>query len=198
MKQKLVLLFSLVFMASGLFAQTEGGLVTPASKKGSLFGIHFNAVDFTTPETWKNNTSSRDFARVKDMDFGFSLSYWKGLTSRIDFSTKANLLVHNYSSEDRNEATTKTEMGIELEPSLNIRALKDDKLINPFLSVGIGGGYYTGEFGAYVPAGVGLQLNFNSVTYLLLQAIVTRIFHMRRIIFSDYWPDRCFSLVNVT
>ncbi|MEO6490948.1 MAG: OmpA family protein [Ferruginibacter sp.] len=169
MKQKLVLLFSLVLMASGLFAQMDAG-GTSRAKKGSLFGIHFNAVDFKTPVTWKDNTSSRDFASLKDMDFGFSLSYWKGLTSRIDFSTKINTLIHNYAAEDRNEATTKTEIGLELEPSLNIKALKDDKIINPFLSVGIGGGYYTGEWAAYVPAGVGLQFNFNSVTYLLVQA----------------------------
>ena len=169
MKQKLVLLFSLVLMASGLFAQMDAGTST-STKKGKLFGIHFNAVDFKTPVTWRNNTSSRDFAEIKDMDFGFSLSFWKGLNSRIDFSTKFTTLVHNYGSEDRNESTTKTEIGLELEPTLNVRALKDNSLINPFLSVGIGGGYYTGEFAAYVPTGVGLQLNFNSVTYLMIQA----------------------------
>jgi len=167
MKQKLVLLFSLVLISSGLFAQVND---YSSAKKGTLFGIHFDAIDFKTPVTWKNTSSSRDFAGLKDMDFGFSLSYWKGLTSRIDFSTKVNTLIHNYSSEDRNIATTKTEVGIELEPTLNVKALKDNNFINPFLTVGIGGGYYTGEWGAYVPTGVGVQLNFNSVTYLLIQA----------------------------
>jgi outer membrane protein OmpA-like peptidoglycan-associated protein len=104
------------------------------------------------------------------MDFGFSLSYWKGLTSRIDFSTRVGALLHDYAGSDRNEATTKTEVGIELEPTLNVRALTDNHLFNPFLTVGIGGGYYTGEWGAYVPTGVGVQFNFNSVTYLMIQA----------------------------
>lgn len=166
MKQKLVLLFSLVLMASGLFAQMSDN---SASKKGTLFGIHFDAIDFKTPVTWKNSNGSRDFAGLKDMDFGFSLSYWKGLTSHIDFSTKVNTLIHNYAG-DRNQATTKTEIGIELEPSINAHAFKDDNIINPFLSLGIGGGYYTGDWGAYVPTGVGLQFNFNSVTYLMIQA----------------------------
>ena len=167
MKQKLVLLFSLVLMASGLFAQMSD---KSATKKGTLFGIHFDAVDFKTPVLWKNTSGGRDVTKIKDMDFGFSLSYWKGLTSRIDFSTKVNALIHNYAGDDRNEATTKTEIGVELEPSLNMRAFTDNHFLNPFLTVGIGGGYYTGEWGAYVPTGVGVQLNFNSFTYLLLQA----------------------------
>lgn len=167
MKQKLVLLFSLVLIASGLFAQMAD---KSATKKGTLFGIHFDAVDFKTPVTWKNANTSRDFTGLKNMDFGFSVSYWKGLTSKLDFSTKVNALIHNYAAEDRSESTTKTEMGLELEPTLNARAFKDNAFINPFLTLGIGAGYYTGEFGAYVPTGVGVQFNFNSFTYLMLQA----------------------------
>ena len=167
MKQKLVLLFSLMLMASGLFAQMSD---KSATKKGKLFGIHFDVVDFKTPVSWKNTSGAREQTKIKDMDFGFSLSYWKGLTSRIDFSTKVNALIHNYAGSDRNEATTKTEIGVELEPSLNMRAFTDNHFVNPFLTLGIGGGYYTGEWGAYVPTGVGIQLNFNSTTYLLLQA----------------------------
>ena len=167
MKQKLVLLFSLVLISSGLFAQVTD---YSSAKKGTLFGIHFDAIDFKTPVTWKNTSGPRDFTGLKDMDFGFSISYWKGLTSRIDFSTKINTLIHNYSAEDRNIATTKTEVGIELEPTINVKALKDNNFVNPFLTVGIGGGYYTGEWAAYVPTGVGVQLNFNSTTYLIIQA----------------------------
>ena len=168
MKQKLVLLFSLLFMASGLFAQFADK--SASTKKATLFGVHFDAVDFKTPVTWKNTTSGRNSAKTSDLDYGFSISYWKGLKSRIDFTAKINALIHNYSAADQNEATTKTEMGLELEPSVVVRALKDNNFINPFISAGIGAGYYTGDFGAYVPAGVGVQFNFNSVTYLMIQA----------------------------
>ncbi len=169
MKQKLVLLFSLVLIASGLFAQTNMNKSSD-TKKGKSFGIHFVAADFLTPQSWKNSSSPRNSTGIRSMDFGFSASYWKGLTSRIDFSAKLNTILHDYKSVDRNEATTDTEVGIELEPSLNVRALKDNNMLSPFLSVGLGGGYYTGKFGAYVPAGVGMQVNFNSITYLMVQA----------------------------
>jgi len=169
MKQKLVLLFSLMLMASGLFAQMELKTSNPA-KKGSLFGIHFVGADFKTPVTWRNTASDRTSTQSRDLDYGFAISWWKGLTSRVDFSTRINAILHDYSVKDRNEATTKTEYGLELEPTINVRALKDNYFINPFLTVGIGGGLYTSKFGAYVPTGVGVQFNFNSVGYLMVQA----------------------------
>ncbi len=167
MKQKLALVLSFMVFAVGAFAQMDNN--SAATKKGKLVGIHFNALDFKTPQSWKNNSSPRFATKLKEMDFGLSLSYWKGLTSKIDFALKLNGNLHDYAA-DRNVSTTKTEVGLELEPTINIRPFKDNNIFAPFLSAGIGGGYYTGEFGLYVPAGVGLQLNFSSVTYLLLQA----------------------------
>lgn len=167
MKQKITLVFTLVLIASGAFAQMMNDKYS-SDKKGSLFGIHFNAVDFKTPETFKNTSGPRTFTKIKDMDFGLSLSYWRGLLSRIDLAVKLNAILHDYAA-DRNEATTKSEIGAEFEPTLNFRPIKDNNMLSPFLTAGVGGGYYTGEFGAYAPVGLGLQLNFNSITYMFLQ-----------------------------
>lgn len=168
MKQKLVLLFSLVLIATGLSAQDKDKFAGP--KKGTLFGIYFDAADFKTPVSWKTANSPRFGTQLRDLSFGFSAKYIRGLHSRIDFVTSLNAILHDYASEDRGETTTKTEIGLELEPGLNLRALKDNNLINPYLHLGIGAGYYTGDFGAYVPTGVGVQFNFNSITYLMVQA----------------------------
>ncbi|MFT3981287.1 MAG: OmpA family protein [Ferruginibacter sp.] len=161
MKQKFSLFLLLGVLAIGAQAQ---------DKKPTLVGIHFNALDYKTPETFKNSNTPRRFASLRDMDYGLSLSYWKGLTSHIDLAVKLNGAMHDYSAYDRNEGTTKTELGVELEPTLNFMLMKNKALINPFLTGGVGGGYYTGEWGAYAPAGVGLQFNFSSVTYLMVQA----------------------------
>jgi OmpA-OmpF porin, OOP family len=48
--------------------------------------------------------------------------------------------------------------------------MRDDAKIAPFLTAGLGGGYYTGHWGAYVPVGLGVQFNFSNVTYLFVQA----------------------------
>ncbi len=162
MKQKITMLFMAVLLAAGAFAQDE--------KKPSLVGIHFNAIDIYTPVTLRNSSLPRTFTDFKDMDYGFGLSYWKGITRTIDFSTKLNVMFHDYSEKDRNEYTEDKEVGIEIEPTLNIRPWKDAALIAPFLTVGVGGGYYSGEWGAYAPTGVGIQLNLQSTTYVMLQA----------------------------
>jgi hypothetical protein len=166
MKQKLTLVFAMLVLVTGAFAQKNSD---SPDKKPALFGVQLNALDFKTPGTIKDMNSPRNLAGLRDMDYGLSLSYWRGLTSKIDFAGKFNAMIHDYAT-DRTEATTKTEMGLELEPTLNIRPFTDKAMIAPFLTAGAGVGYYTGKFGAYVPAGVGIQMNFNSVTYLLLQA----------------------------
>ena len=163
MKQKITLFITVVFLATtASFAQN--------GKKPGLVGIHFNAIDIYTPVTFKSSSSPRTFTNLKDMDFGFGLSYWKGLTRTIDFSTKVNVLFHDYAAKDRLEFLDKKEVGIELEPTFNIRPYKDDALIAPFLTIGVGGGYYSGKWGGYVPAGVGIQLNIQSTSYVFLQS----------------------------
>ncbi len=170
MKQKLTLLLSFMVVVSCASAQMMDSKFA-SSKKGKLFGIHFNALDIKTPVTFKSTATTRSFSQLKDMDYGFSLSYWKGLTNTIDFSTRAGVLFHDYATEDRsNTSNNKETIGIELEPSLNFRPYADNALLSPFITLGVGGGYYTGKFGAYAPVGGGVQLNFNSISYLLVQA----------------------------
>ena len=164
MKQKLTLFLVLMVFGASVIAQNSG-------KKPALFGIHFNALDLRTASAFKDSSVSlKNVANLKDMDFGFGLSYWKGLTRTIDFSTKLNVNFHDYAEEDRGEYSEGQQVGIELEPTLNFRPYGDAALISPFLTAGVGGGYYSGEFGAYIPAGVGIQLNLKSTTYVMLQA----------------------------
>ncbi len=162
MKQKLKLvLAALAFTSGSAFAQD--------TKKPALIGIHFNAIDFVTPVTLQSSNNSRKFAGLKDMDFGLSLSYWKGLTNKIDFAAKFNTMFHDYAG-DRGVFDKDNQVGLELEPTLSVRPFNDNALIAPFLTAGIGGGHYTGKWGAYVPAGGGVQLNLKSTTYLMVQA----------------------------
>jgi OmpA-OmpF porin, OOP family len=170
MKQKLTLLLSFLVVATLASAQMMDSKFSSA-KKGTLVGIHFNALDIKTPVTLKSAAGTRSFSKIQDMDLGFSLSYWKGLTKTIDFSTRAGVLFHDYAGDDRGELNqTDKEVGIELEPTLNFRPYGDNSLIAPFLTAGVGGGMYSGKFGAYIPAGAGVQLNLRSTSYVIIQA----------------------------
>jgi OmpA-OmpF porin, OOP family len=166
MKQKLTLILALTLLATSAFSQKK---MSKGDKKGPLLGIHFNMQDFNSPLQFKNSSTTNGYTPLRDMDKGFSVSYWKGLTSRIDFSLKANASFRNYRAITTG-LTGKNEIGVELEPTINLRAFPDAALLNPFLTVGIGGGLYTDKFGGYVPAGLGVQLNLKSTTYIFGQA----------------------------
>lgn len=165
MKQKLSLLLAILIVCSNAMAQKNWG---PA-KKGSLFGVHYNMADFKAPTGIKDPITGKVYSTIREMNKGFSLSYWKGLTSKIDLSVKANAMFRDYSAIYQG-VTGKTEIGLELEPALNVRPFNDGSKLAPFLTAGLGGGLYNNKFGAYVPAGVGLQWNMNSITYMFLQA----------------------------
>ena len=169
MKQKLTLILALSFLAtSAAFSQMGPKKMGSGGKKGPLLGIHFNLQDFEAPIQIKNPSTGKGYLPIREMDKGFSVSYWKGLTSRVDFSLRTNVSFRNYRAISRG-LSDKNEIGVELEPSLNFRPFPDKALINPFLTVGIGAGLYTEEFGAYVPAGLGVQVNLKSQTYIFLQ-----------------------------
>lgn len=171
MKQKLTLLFSFMVVVTCASAQMMDSKYS-SDKKGKLVGIHINTLDVFTPETFKHTNTARNFAGLRQMDYGLSVSYWQGITSKIDFSVRAGFLTDDFSStaSNRNNLNNENQYAAELEPSIHLRPYKDASLIAPFLTLGIGGGRYSHDWGAYVPAGVGVQANFRSSTYLLLQA----------------------------
>ena len=164
----------LILFITGSFAQKSmKNNNAAAGKKGQLFGLHFNLSDFNTPATFKSSTtpiinSERKFSSIRDMTAGFSVSYWKGLSNIVDFCTKLNTVFYDYAAI-KYGTTGKTEIGMELEPTINIRPFGDNNRWAPFLTAGVGGGLYTNHIGAYVPAGIGFQLNWNSATYLFIQ-----------------------------
>ena len=189
MKQKLTLILALSLLATSAFSQKSKKMGN-GDKKGPLFGLHYNMADFNAPLGIKDPLKSSGYSRFNDMTKGFSLSYWKGIHSKVDFSVKVNASFRDYRAI-RTGLTQKTEIGLELEPSINIRPFDDAALLNPFLTVGVGGGWYTDKIGAYVPAGLGLQVNFNSITYVFVQA------QYRWTLTKDVLGDNLFYSVGV-
>ena len=133
------------------FAQNYGG-----KKKGSAIGFSANLVDFTGSETFKSQ-----------LEPGFSVTYWGGLTKNLDFSLRYNGLFTDYSKDVNDDGSYVNEF----EAAAHLRFLSNDHLLNPFLSAGLGIGNY-GKDGVapYAPLGGGLQMNLYNEGYLFLQA----------------------------
>jgi OOP family OmpA-OmpF porin len=130
-------------------------LQTYAQIKPSLIGFSASAVDFTGNAAYNGK-----------YDPGFSVMYWKGLNSRIDFSLRYNGLFSEYARGNQDNAQYINEF----EASLHARPIKDDHLLSPFISAGIGVGSYGSRWAPYTPLGGGLQLNMGGTDYIFLQA----------------------------
>lgn len=125
-----------------------------STKKPSLIGFSANLVSFSTSVSGFENA-----------DPGFSIMYWKGLTSKIDLSVRYNGLFSDYSKTSSSNGYIN-----EMEASLHARPMNDNHLLNPFITAGIGAGTYgTKGFAPYAPVGAGLQLNLYNQSYIFLQ-----------------------------
>jgi len=160
MKLKLTL-FS-AFTLFTLFAFSQ-------DKKPQAVGLHFNLVDFKSIKSFNSPETGKGYSGFKDMSKGFSFSYWRGLTTKIDLAVKANVVFYDFASINKS-VTGKQEIGVELEPTANIRPFSDAAKLAPFLTLGAGVGLYNDEIGAYIPAGGGFQLNLDKFAYIFVQA----------------------------
>lgn len=148
--KKLTALLIIIFFAQITFAQNYGG-----PKKGSAIGFSGNLVDF-----------SASIPKVGKVDPGFSVMYWHGLSSHIDYSIRYNGLFTDYAKMPgvTNSYTN------EFEGSLHARLLSNNHLLNPFVTAGLGiGSYGKNTWAPYVPMGLGLQVNLNNEGYVFLQ-----------------------------
>ncbi len=165
--KQLTLVLTLTILCATAFAQKTK--TSSASKKGQLIGVNLLLADYKAVTSFNNPSTGKGYGSVRDMSKGVAFSYWRGLTSTVDFSAKIDAIFHNYALIAHG-LSNKTEIGLEFEPSINIRPMGDNAKLAPFLTTGAGVGYYTGNFGAYIPAGGGLQFNWSSQTYLFVQA----------------------------
>ena len=171
MKKIFMLSMSVALFTGSAFSQMKFPKIFSYANSRSLFGMHINSLDIQTPQVWKNNTGTRTLTPLREQDLGFSLSAWKLISEKVDLSAKATMMFHNYSAIDRNENVTNyNKVGIEIEPSVNVKVFNDASKFNAFVTTGLGIGTYSGKMGAYLPIGVGLQANIGGSVYFLLQS----------------------------
>lgn len=161
--------FLFALLISNVFAQ-------PASPKDiitqSALSINFLLNDYTTPvyirsnslaETLRNNR----FARLKNMAPGIGIGYIKGVGNHIDFSTTLNTsfvvvpLPYKPDASDNN-------LLLEWDASVNLKLLTNRYLFDPYLIAGIGTSKYKTYFGAFMPLGIGLKINFFNEAAILV------------------------------
>lgn len=145
-------------------------------KKPGLFSYNISLSDYRFPQLISDSTLSKafnqnDWYKPGNMSFGFGVSYWKGLTDKIDASGNFTGTFSNFPANFvKDDSIGQAGFSMQLDALVHLRAFKEKARVNPFLTAGLGIGYFPDKVALYAPLGTGLQFRFNEGTYLLLQA----------------------------
>jgi OOP family OmpA-OmpF porin len=165
MKKMLAVLVALtIFITSGFGQDDE---IRPAA-----IGISFFLNDFATAQRIRTTSLSQvlstdKWAKAKEMSPGIAVTYFKGIKPRVDFAgTLAGSFVrypmakHNFFSD---------RFLLEGDASANLKLVSEKYWVTPYVNVGVGGHMYGGKyFGAFIPLGVGLKINFFDDAHLFV------------------------------
>jgi OmpA-OmpF porin, OOP family len=143
-------------------------------KKGKLLGVHFTLHDFETAADLKDRGLSsvlneKQWYKTSRMSPGIAVSYTQGLTDNIDFMARLGGAFLAYPLPNK-PAPVNDKLLLESDANINLKLLSDHYWVSPYLSAGVGASMWNGYFGAYIPTGLGLQVNILDATYIFLQA----------------------------
>ncbi len=167
MKKLFLLLCFTGFLAS-VFAQQN------SYKKGHALGISFFLNDFKTASDIRSMgivsvLNDHNFFKTSRMNPGLAINYLSGLSDHADFI--ATLAGSSVDYPIQNVAPFgKKNFLLETTASLNLKLLTDEYWVVPFVDLGVGASKYKKYFGAFMPLGVGLQVNIDDVAYLLINS----------------------------
>ena len=143
--------------------------------KPRLISYHISFSDYSFPKQIMDSSlnkafQQKDWYKPGNKSFGIGLSYWKGLTSNIDFSGTVTGTFSNFPANFvKDDSIGQAKFTTQVDAFIHIRAFKESARVNPFLTAGIGAGYFPNKFALYAPLGTGLQFRFSEGTYLFLQ-----------------------------
>ena len=157
MKHLIVSLLAAIIIAPALYSQDD-------EIRGNEIGVSFNLYDYKTAQLIRTTSLSavlrdKQFAKIRNMSAGLGLHYFRGIKKHIDFEGSINgaFLAHPFPN--------KPEDGVErfllqVEGTALFKMVSDNYVLQPFLIAGFGGQRYSVYYGAYIPLGVGLNINF--------------------------------------
>ncbi|MBC7826916.1 MAG: hypothetical protein H7122_04160 [Chitinophagaceae bacterium] len=165
-----MILALLCLQTTNIFAQEddEKYIQQPA------LSIHFLLHDFRTANNIRNSSLSsvlanKQFGKIKEMSPGLAISYSDGLSSHFDFSVT---LAGSFLDYPRRNATLSGNEKFLLEADASVRGkmFSDKYWFTPYLQGGIGVSKFQGYYGAFMPLGVGIQINFFDEAFLLINS----------------------------
>lgn len=170
MKQIFLTLFSFAIV---LFATSQTGSL---NKKGKGIGAQITFHDFVTASEIRSKGISdvlnkNQWSKGSRVKSGLAFTYNEGLSDHFDFNARFGL---SFIESPLQIKSTTSNSGVkpyfESDANIFMKLTSDQYLVSPFLSGGVGASLWQGYYAAYVPVGVGLQLNVFDQTFITLQS----------------------------
>ncbi len=164
MKKILLSLFALYFLAPSSFSQDDE--ILPRS-----IGVSFFMNDFVSPARIRTTSltqvlSTKSMARLREMNPGLSINYYKGLRKHVDFTASIGGSFVKYPMPNR--TFLKDNLLLEASTSVNLKMTSEKYLVQPYITLGLGGHKYRSYYGAFMPLGLGLKFNILDQTHIFI------------------------------
>jgi OmpA-OmpF porin, OOP family len=141
-------------------------------KKRPTLGVHFVLNDFKTANTIRTSSLSKifrtgEYKKTSNMPAGLALSYLQGLSNNIDFEGGISGSFVDYPVPNK-PSNGQTNLLLEAVGAANVKLTSDKYFVSPYISAGLGAAKYKGYYSAFIPAGLGLQINLYDEAFILL------------------------------
>lgn len=150
---------------------------TPDYTRKAAIGVQFFLNDFKSAADIRNGslgTSFLDkkFGKIKEMAPGLAIVYMKGVSNHLDYIITASGSFVDYPLQNRpgSTGTGSEKFLLEIDASAVGKMFTDRYWLIPTVTLGAGFSKFGNYWGAYLPAGVGLQLNFFDEAYLTINS----------------------------
>jgi len=168
MKKLLLFILLIQGFLSVSFAQDNDYIKRPA------LGVNFIFDDFNGGgyiKTFGLNRAIRDkqIGQFKNMSPGLAINYLDGISKHLDLSVGLAGSFLDYPISGKSPFGNDNLL-LEGDVMVNAKMLTDKYWFTPYLSAGLGASKYKGYYGAIVPLGVGLQVNFYDEAFLFINA----------------------------
>lgn len=147
---------------------------TTSYKKGHALGVSFFLNDFKTASEIRSNglvsvLKANDIFKTSRMDAGMAINYLSGLSEHVDFIGTLGGSFVSYPNSNI-PFSSSTSLLSEVTASLNLKLLTDRYYVTPYIDLGVGASKFKKYYGAFVPVGLGLQVNIADAAFLLINS----------------------------
>jgi len=134
-------------------------------------GVSFFLNDFITPNRIRTTSlsqvlSDKKFARMREMSPGLAIHYFKGVSNHVDLAASIGGSFINYPMP--NKVFFNDNFLLEASATVNLKMTTEHYWVQPYLIAGVGGHKYKYFYGAFLPVGLGLKVNFWDEAHLFI------------------------------